>query len=60
MTSPQLLTVPEVAKRLRVSEKTVRRRIKSGHLKATRVGPRSVRVAEPDLARYVYVTTPPF
>jgi len=33
-----LLTVPEVADRLRVSVKTVRRRIESGELPAVRIG----------------------
>lgn len=41
----KLLTVKEVAERLRVHEMTVRRHIKSGRLRSTRVG-RGVRVPE--------------
>jgi excisionase family DNA binding protein len=41
----RLLTVNEVAERLRIHPITVRRHIKSGRLRATRVG-RSVRVPE--------------
>jgi len=41
----KLLTVKEVAERLRLHPMTVRRHIKSGRLKATRIG-RAVRVSE--------------
>ncbi len=44
-----LLTVPEVAERLRVHPITVRRHIKAGRLRAVRIG-RAVRVREADLA----------
>jgi excisionase family DNA binding protein len=44
----KLLTVAEVAERLRIHPMTVRRHIKSGKLRATRVG-RSVRVPEESL-----------
>lgn len=43
-----LLTVPEVAERLRVHQMTVRRHIRSGKLPAIRVG-RRYRVREEDL-----------
>ncbi|SRR6266540_1740956 len=44
----KLLTVDEVAKRLRLHPITVRRHIRSGRLPATRIG-RSVRVREEDI-----------
>ena len=44
----RLLTVDEVAKRLRLHPITVRRHIKSGRLPATRIG-RSIRVREEDI-----------
>ena len=47
--SEQLLTVREVAERLRVHPITVRRLIASGRLPAVRIG-RAVRVREADLA----------
>ena len=48
-----LLTVEEVAKRLRLHEITVRRHIKSGRLPATRVG-RRVRVREEDVESFAF------
>lgn len=48
----QLLTVQEVAERLRVHPITVRRHIKAGRLLAVRVG-RSVRVRATDLEAYL-------
>ncbi len=45
-----LLTVAEVAKRLRLHEMTVRRHIRAGRLQALRVGGR-IRVREEDLMR---------
>ena len=47
-----LLTVSEVAQRLRLHEMTVRRHIRSGQLPAVRVG-RRIRVREEDLAEFV-------
>lgn len=44
----RLLTVDEVARRLRLHPITVRRHIKSGRLPATRIG-RSVRLREDDI-----------
>jgi excisionase family DNA binding protein len=48
----RLLTVPEVAERLRVHPITVRRHIKAGRLKAVRVG-RNIRVRPEDLEEYL-------
>ncbi len=48
----RLLTVPEVAERLRVHPITVRRHIKTGRLRAVRIG-RAVRVREADLQEYM-------
>ncbi|MFP5297724.1 MAG: helix-turn-helix domain-containing protein [Actinomycetota bacterium] len=45
-------TVAEVAKRLRVSNMTVYRLVKSGQLPAVRVG-RGYRIRETDLQRYL-------
>jgi len=50
-----LLTVEEVAKRLRLHPITVRRHIRSGRIPATRIG-RAVRVKEEDIEP---VTEPP-
>jgi excisionase family DNA binding protein len=54
--TPQLLTVREVATRLKLSEKSVRRRIASGELPAVRLGGRGtqLRVDERELDQYVY------
>jgi len=47
------LTVAEAAKRLQVSHPTVWRWIRSGKLPAYRVGPKTIRINEADLARLV-------
>jgi excisionase family DNA binding protein len=55
--TPQLLTVREVADRLKLSEKSVRRRIASGDLPAVRLGGSrgtQLRVDERELDQYVY------
>lgn len=51
----QLLTVGEVAERLGVSSKTVRRELSQGALDSVRVGPsaRLIRVSEKALAVYL-------
>jgi excisionase family DNA binding protein len=51
-----LLTVPEAARRLRVSEKTIRRRIARGEIPAVQLGgPRSpVRIPEDELERWLF------
>jgi putative molybdopterin biosynthesis protein len=48
----QLLTVEEVAERLRVVTRTVRRMIDRGELPGHRMG-RMVRVSEDDLERFI-------
>ena len=57
MTAPDvaLLTIPETAERLRVSENTVYRRIASGELRAVDLGNGRAwtRVRTDDLARYI-------
>lgn len=50
---PVLLTVPEVATRLRVSRVSVHRWIAEGRLTATRLGERVVRVSEQDLDAFI-------
>jgi excisionase family DNA binding protein len=47
-----LLRVSEVAARMRVSNMTVYRLIKSGELAAVRIG-RSYRIREPEIERYL-------
>src|SRR3990172_4189245 len=56
-TTDTLLTVAEVARRLRLSEVTVRRHIRAGSLKAVRVG-RGIRVREEDLDTFIQPATP--
>ncbi len=46
------MTVAEVARQLRVSNMTVYRIVKSGHLAAARVG-RGYRIREEDVRRYL-------
>ena len=48
----RFLTVAEVARRLRVSNMTVYRLVKSGQLPAVRVG-RGYRIREEDVRRYL-------
>lgn len=48
-----MLTVREVAKQLRVNEKTVRAWINSGDLPAFPVGGRGYRISKADLDRFV-------
>ncbi len=49
---PPLLAVKEVARRLSISVKTVRRLVASGELPVHRIG-RLVRIADTDLQRFV-------
>ena len=49
---PRLLTIPQTAELLQVSEKKVRRLIKSGELVAHRVG-RQLRISEGDLRQFL-------
>ena len=52
MTTPELLTVAEVAERLRLGRATVYRLVSSGALKTVRIG-RARRVAVHDLREFV-------
>ena len=54
--SPSLLTVQEAAERLRVSEDTVRRRIREGALPALQLGGRRspVRIVAGELDAWLY------
>lgn len=52
-----LLTIPEVAKACRVSDRTIRREIKRGKLRVKRIG-RGVFVIEPELQRYLLADEP--
>ncbi|MDO6522948.1 helix-turn-helix domain-containing protein [Shimia thalassica] len=49
-----MLTVSDVADRMYVSERTVFRWIKAGHLKAFRTG-RVLRISEADLERFLHM-----
>ena len=49
----ELLTVSEVAERLKMNQQTVRNWIDKGDLPATRVGSRRVRVSESELNRFL-------
>ena len=53
---PEYLTVPEVAKRLKVHQKTVLGWIRNGELKAVRVG-KSWRLLEPDVLAFIAAST---
>ena len=48
-----LLTVPEVAQRLKLSPYRVYELIRQGHLKRTQLGKKSVRIRPADLAAFV-------
>jgi excisionase family DNA binding protein len=50
-----LLTVPEVAERLRLCPKTIRRMIDRGELRVHRIG-RQLRISEEDLDAYLRKT----
>lgn len=52
--APQLLTVSDVAERLRISAKTVRRQVDQGELRVHRIG-RQLRVSEQDLEAFIKV-----
>ncbi len=52
MTEPKFYTIEEVAKILRVNERTVRKLIDRGELKTTRVG-RQYRISQEQLDEYL-------
>lgn len=49
---PRLLTIPQTAETIQVSEKKVRRLIKTGELVAYRIG-HQLRIAEEDLRQFL-------
>lgn len=51
----KLFTVPEVAKILKVSERQCWRYIKSGKLKAIKLSPGTLRVAEKDVKSFLKI-----
>jgi excisionase family DNA binding protein len=53
MQDDKMLTVEEVAERMRVNEKTVRNWITSGELAAFPIGKRGYRISETDLHHFV-------
>jgi excisionase family DNA binding protein len=53
MQDDKMLTVEEVAERMRVNEKTVRNWITSGELAAFPIGKRGYRISETDLHNFV-------
>lgn len=52
MTDDIALTIEQVAKRLNVSERTVRRLVENGQIKGYSVG-RQIRIDPPDLAEFI-------
>ena len=55
MQADKMLTVEEVAERMRVNEKTVRNWITSGELSAFPIGKRGYRISETDLHNFVEI-----
>jgi excisionase family DNA binding protein len=53
MQDDKMLTIEEVAERMRVNEKTVRNWIASGELPAFPIGKRGYRISETDLRKFV-------
>lgn len=53
MQGDKMLTIEEVAERMRVNEKTVRSWIASGELPAFPIGKRGYRISETDLHNFV-------
>jgi excisionase family DNA binding protein len=53
MSVPRLLSVAQVAKALQCRASMVRRLVTNNLLRATRIGARSIRIAEPDLQTYL-------
>jgi excisionase family DNA binding protein len=51
--APVLLTIAEVAAALRISEKSVRRRIKAGVIRKASLGGRAVRISPDELQRLI-------
>ena len=53
----ELLTVSQVAEYLQISEKTIRRLIANGKIKASKVGGRAWRIKESDIEHYLNENT---
>jgi len=53
MLDDKMLTIGEVAERIRVNEKTVRNWIASGELPAFPIGKRGYRISETDLRAFI-------
>ena len=49
----KLLSVAQVSAKLQCAESTVRKLVADGELRASRIGQRAIRIAEPDLQRYL-------
>jgi excisionase family DNA binding protein len=53
MSDPKLYTTAQVAAITCMSKKTIQRRIAAGDLRATRLGPRLVRISAHDLSDFL-------
>ena len=53
MASPGILTLEDVAKIMKVSQKTVTRWVKSRKLRAARFGHKTYRILEKDLVKFI-------
>jgi excisionase family DNA binding protein len=58
-TLPRYLTVSQVADRLQVSQRQVRRWLSDGSIGATRLGPHAIRIADNDLAHFLVTRRAP-
>lgn len=57
-TQPRMLTTSQAAEALSVDQSTIHAWMKSGRLRAFRIGPRNYRIREDDLASMVQVFVP--
>lgn len=49
----KLLTIPEVAERLRISIRAVYERVAAGHIRTLKLGRRTTRIEEAEVERYL-------